>query len=210
MGGSALRFDLTGLRFGRLVAISRAPTRVDSMWNCQCDCGCCGVFASGNLRSGRTQSCGCFYIEARTTHGLTYDPSYSTWRQMVDRCHNPKHRRYHDYGGRGISVCSEWRYAPAAFIKYMGPRPSSGHSIDRWPDNDGNYEPGNVRWATRSEQNNNRRGNVLVELDGKTVTFTQAVRMVGAVSVGVAHKRYTRMGWSLKKAIETPVMRWRT
>lgn len=87
---------------------------------------------------------------------------------MISRCYNEKHHHYANYGGRGITVCQRWRDSFAAFLADVGPRPSPQHSLDRYPDNNGNYEPGNVRWATRSEQQRNRRVNHLLTFQGKT------------------------------------------
>lgn len=101
---------------------------------------------------------------ALTTHGGHKKSAYGSWKGMIDRCHNPKCRSYDNYGGRGISVCDEWRNDFNAFVAHIGPRPSSKHSIDRWPNNDGNYEPGNVRWANQMEQNRNMRTNHYVPL----------------------------------------------
>lgn len=87
----------------------------------------------------------------------TVHPLYSTWRGMIRRCHDPRTSAFDGYGGRGIRVCDRWRHSFETFLSDVGPRPSPKHSIDRFPDNDGNYEPGNVRWATPKEQSNNRR-----------------------------------------------------
>lgn len=84
-------------------------------------------------------------------------PEYGIWKQMRYRCSRPNHAKFKDYGGRGISVCAEWVADFGAFLAYVGHRPTEGHSLDRYPNNDGNYEPGNVRWATATEQANNRR-----------------------------------------------------
>lgn len=99
--------------------------------------------------------------QPKERHGLTrrgepVSPEYRAWYQMVYRCTNPKFPQWKDYGGRGIKVCDAWRYSFTTFLKDVGPKPSSKHSIDRI-DNEGNYEPGNVRWATRKEQNSNQR-----------------------------------------------------
>jgi hypothetical protein len=157
--------DLTGQRFGRLVVIGLAPKKgIRTRWNCHCDCGQDSVASSSDLRTGDTSSCGCLMRqrarEAHTVHGDTTPPrtpEYRTWQTMLTRCRNPKRRDFKDYGGRGITVCERWAESYQAFLADVGRRPSPKHSIDRYPDNDGNYEPGNVRWATRSEQARNQR-----------------------------------------------------
>lgn len=104
---------------------------------------------------------------------------YSSWQAMRQRCFNPKCPKYKDYGGRGITVCDEWRHSFKAFIGYIGQRPSLQHTIDRYPDNNGNYEPGNVRWAVPAQQGRNRRNTHLVETEAGIVPVVDAAEAVG-------------------------------
>jgi len=124
-------------------------------WLCTCDCGENKVIMSGNLHNGTSRSCGCRNGQPR--HGLRNTPEYRAWSAMKTRCYNKKTGdKYRIYGGRGITVCREWLHNFPAFLEHIGNRPSTGHSLDRI-NNNGNYEPGNVRWATRKEQQQNRR-----------------------------------------------------
>ena len=149
--------DLTGQSFGSVRVMGFAGIRSrNAMWMVKCCCGSLLIVAGKNLQSGRNQSCGC-QRRPFTTHGLAYEPIYHIWRSMLARCYNPNHKSYSNYGGRGIKVCREWRGSVQAFAEYMGPRPTPDHSLDRYPNNDGNYEPGNVRWATWAQQAANRR-----------------------------------------------------
>jgi hypothetical protein len=154
----------SGTRFGRLTTVREvgASSAGGRQWLCRCDCGTDTIALVSNLRRGATGSCGCLHREllaARMTkHGDARRGALSAvnniWRSAKDRCHNPRHLKYHLYGGRGIFMCEEWRNDFAAFRDHLGPRPSPKHSVDRI-DNDRGYEPGNVRWATQKEQMQN-------------------------------------------------------
>jgi hypothetical protein len=157
--------DLAGQRFDRLTVIRDTGSRDDSgrvIWLCSCDCGKQRNAVSRDLTAGRTTSCGCKKSErakeAAVKHGASganTAPEYRSWQSMITRCTNPKYEHWDRYGGRGIQVCQRWRTSFAAFLADMGPRPA-GTSLDRHPNPDGNYEPGNCRWATRVQQRANR------------------------------------------------------
>lgn len=186
-------FDVSGQRFGRLVAV--APERVGAvqMWRCVCDCGNETRCVAGSLRSGRTSSCGCLrrdMVAAKNfRHGHTAHPLWSTWNAMLGRCEVEGHPQYHLYGARGIRVCDRW-HDFAAFVTDMGTRPSPHHSLDR-VDNDGNYELSNVRWATPAEQARNTRQNVFVEVNGERMCLKDAARVLGVpyTTVRTRHRK---------------------
>src|SRR5215467_3598440 len=158
--------DMTGQRFGLLRVRElrgkqtyrwRNRTMTRAMWLCDCDCGNPVVVSGGSLRSGNTRSCGCRKpaLGGAWKHGRTNDDRYQVWADMKGRCLNPKSKIWKYYGGRGIKVCDRWLESFENFLADVGER-LLGMWLDRI-DNDGNYEPGNVRWATPKQQSNNRR-----------------------------------------------------
>ena len=154
------KIDLQGTRVGRLVVGLQAS---DGKWECRCDCGSRCKKSRASLRKGKVKSCGCFRKERAsqglpgTRHGKTKSKEYRTWASMKTRCLNPRYSRYPDYGGRGIHICDRWLRSFESFMADVGPAPGLEYSLDRYPNNNGNYEPGNVRWATRSQQQRNKR-----------------------------------------------------
>jgi hypothetical protein len=161
--------NLIGKRFGRLEVISRHPEKLNGLvsWVCRCDCGENCIVRGHHLRGALQISCGCFRNEltrekgkASATHGhfrnRSVTPERVAYHGMMQRCYDPKYTNFKYWGGRGIKVCDRWRNSFVDFLADMGPRPSEAHSIDRYPDPDGNYEPGNCRWATRIQQRANR------------------------------------------------------
>ena len=156
------KLNILGCEFGRLTVIGEAASRKGhAYWVVQCQCGApAKEVAAGALLRGKTVSCGCYRRQVmdegrarkhKGTHGRSHEPEYDTWRGIIRRCTNPSDAYWHRYGGRGITVHPEWLESFDAFIADVGRRPAAGMSIDRI-DNDGNYEPGNVRWATPTQQ----------------------------------------------------------
>jgi hypothetical protein len=197
--------DLSGMKFGRwkIKSFHSKDKWGNHLWMAECACGTESIVRGKDAIRGATISCGCYLSEVSkrtfTTHGLTRSTEYNSWRAMKARCHDPKSVQFKDYGGRGITIQGPWVNSFEEFLSYMGPKPSNNHSIDRYPDKNGNYEPGNVRWATAKEQGNNTRRNHLVTFDGRTQTIDQWSRETG-INYGTLRSRL-RIGWTDAAAI---------
>lgn len=190
--------DLTGKKFGRWEVKGISHQKKSMVyWLCVCECGTERAVFGGDLKRSSSVSCGCFMREATiarfTSHDMARHPAYASWKHMKSRCMSPSNDGYKDYGGRGVSVCQEW-IAFEGFWKDMGDTWREGLSIDRYPDVNGNYEPGNCRWATPKEQGNNRRTNVMVKgPNGEPMTVTQASEAYGIDRRAVYSR--IRYGW---------------
>jgi len=171
--------DLTGKIYGRLTVISQADNigcRI--AWLCHCECGRWSTVVAHSLLSGTARSCGCLRRELSSkrmmSHGYArrwqITPEFRVWARMLRRCNYSRGSSYYRYGGRGISVCDRWSEFMNFFMD-MGPRPSSKHSIDRI-NNDGNYEPGNCRWATQKEQCQNTSKVRIFTVNGRSQTVS--------------------------------------
>lgn len=204
--------DLTGQRFGMLVALERVHiSEKNTGWLCQCDCGQTWMGPTNVLRFGNTASCGCRRGGATHGHmrGGEKSPTYSSWKAMISRCYHSSSPSYEHYQKLGITVCDRWRYGEGektafeCFLDDMGERTSKDLTLDRHPNNDGNYEPGNCRWASKRDQANNRRTNKLFEHQGRTMTFAQLVRATGLEKELLRH-RLLRAGWTVEEALNAP------
>lgn len=209
--------DLSGMRFGRLVAVVRCGTFKfgGAMWYCRCDCGNkCEAPASG-LRSGNNTSCGCKGAEqiadlakrTLTKHGHAGEagksPEYRTWLGIRRRCRDVDDNGYPQYGARGITVCDRWFDSFDAFLEDMGHRPAGRYTIDRIENSKG-YEPGNCRWATYRTQQNNRTNNHMITFQGETLTLAEWARRIG-IKAPTLERRINLYGWSIPDALTTPV-----
>lgn len=202
--------DLLGVHFGKLVVTSFSGRRNgQTMWKARCECGSTYEYQSGNLLQGFSRGCrDC--CTANLKHGLSRSPEYTCWHQMLQRCNSPKSKAYKYYGARGISVCKRWRDSFEAFYSDMGPRTSDKHSIDRI-NNDGNYEPGNCRWATAAEQARNQRREIkMLTCNGETLAVAEWADRLG-VSRQRIHQRLAKMpaevALSYAKGEPSPVKR---
>lgn len=199
------KLDLTNMQFGRLTAIKTDGKTKNNMskWLCRCECGNITSVSIGHLRNGETKSCGCISKEIlstrNTTHGDAsngkYAPEYRAWRHMINRCYNKNVDMYYNYGGRGIIVCERWLTSYEHFLNDMGRRPTLRHSLDRYPNTDGNYEPGNCRWATTLEQSSNKRNNKWIEYNGERMIQAEWARKL-KTDVRLLYSRLKRMSFA--------------
>jgi hypothetical protein len=218
--------DLRGRVFDRLTPIEfLGIEKKHPIWRCICNCGNITVARSLALKQGRMKSCGCYQSEirgaAQRVHGDAHYPGgavkqsreYTAWLNIKDRCMNPDNESYGDYGGRGICVAARWLDGEnglsgyQCFLADMGRKPNPGLWIDRYPNNNGNYEPGNCRWATPSQQQRNRRDTVMVRLvDGRGVALADACDFL-KLDYRLVRNRMQR-GWTFDRAACEP-KHWR-
>ena len=206
--------DLVGQKFGRLIVLKRMDNDKwgHLRWLCKCDCGKKIIAQGHHLKDNHTQSCGCLakeqLIERSTTHGHTtrrnISKTYVSWLHVIQRCTNPNDKRYKDYGGRGIKVCKRWMKFEN-FLEDMGEPPTDEHSINRI-DNDGNYCKENCEWSTRKEQGRNKRNNLYFTYKNKTQLLIQWAEEY-QIPYSVLWDRLFKLGWSIEKALATPVQK---
>ena len=210
--------DLTGQKFGRLIVLRMSEKRTSARGGicvCKCECGAIKEIPSLALQRGLVVSCGCYASEVNkarcTKHGHESHSNktltYRSWDKMIQRCTNPNAHEYKFYGARGIVVCDRWKDF-SLFLKDMGERPSKFYSIDRI-NCEGNYEPGNCRWADRKTQGNNTRRNVYYEYNGEKKTIAELAEIAG-VKYDTMFYRLKKYGWSVEHAITVPVTKSNT
>ncbi len=205
------RLDLSGQRFGRLLAVKIATRNGGAgFWECLCECGTQCTVAVGKLRSGHTKSCGCYRLqrvkETKTTHGrkrtgIPKDPTYEAWSQMAARCQCASSTRIERYINRGITVCDRWRHSFENFLGDMGERPSPDHSLER-ENNDLGYSPENCCWATRITQGNNKRNNKRYPFRGQMMTVREMLLTANSnVAPRTVWARLNTFGWPAERAV---------
>lgn len=201
--------NLTGKRLGcwEVGSYKHNPAGTKYVWDCVCKCGTRRWVRTDQLLDGHSRSCGCLkrelLIDRLTKHGLSSGITYATWQSMMSRCLDPVSPSYHCYGGRGIKICGRWMDVKA-FVEDVGERPGPDYFIDRI-DNDGDYEPGNVRWADRITQANNRRDNRVITFNGDTGSVSSLARANGFEPHEIFDR--LRIGWSVSRSLTQPIVR---
>jgi hypothetical protein len=195
--------DLVGQQFGDLLVTAKGNRQGTGMlWACVCTCGVSLHVRSDKLRSGKQTSCGCKSQNGRPPrHGKHGTRVYKIWDTMKQRCTNPNHKSYHDYGERGITVSVEWMQSFDQFYTDMGDPPTDRHTLDR-RDNNAGYAAGNCRWATHDEQHSNRRDNVHLTLNGVTRTQAEWVKVTGLSRLTIQQRR--KRGWTVEETLTLP------
>lgn len=188
-----------GDRYGRLTVIGRGEYNKFNhiKWRCQCDCGNIKSIIGWVLTGGQSKSCGCLCKEVNSllhkTHGESHKTTeYNSWIKMKERYFDKNNPAYHDYGGRGITICKRWLGVNgySNFLKDMGRKPTSKHTLDKYPNNNGNYKPSNCRWATAAQQSRNTRQNVWIEYKGR--------KMVLADWASELNVKYDKLRWRVR------------
>lgn len=201
--------ELTGQKFNRWTVLRRAGTEDrKSTWLCKCDCGTVRVVKGYTLKHGYSKSCGCFerelHVKRLTVHGKSNTRLFRIWQAMKTRCYNPNSEDFKWYGGRGIQVCDEWLQDFQNFYKWAI---ANGYrddlTIDRIEVN-GNYEPKNCRWVSQKVQCSNTRNNLIICFRGQEKTLKEWCDELG-LRYGTVHSRLNSYGWSVEKALMTPI-----
>lgn len=193
--------DLTGKRYGLLSVIYKTKQNDGRAyyWKCVCECGNEKLATSGNLKHGLVKSCGCLRKLTNIKHGDSYKRIRHIWNRMMAVCYKENHKQYKYYGGRGIDVCLEWH----EYDKFKEWAYANGYSeeltIDRYPNNDKGYYPNNVRWATYKQQNNNKRSNRFITINGETKTVSEFAEISGISQMRVV--RRLNLGWNAYDAV---------
>jgi hypothetical protein len=198
---------LAGQRYGLLTVLYETSRKGrNRRYICECDCGRVTVAHMMSLRGGSTRSCGCLRVSTPRTHGhksgVWQSPVHRVWSGMLRRCRCVTDDAYQNYGGRGIRVCERWLKFENFFAD-MG-YPPTGRSLERI-DNDGNYEPSNCRWATRTEQARNTRRNRFITFEGQTKTLAEWSELTNLSGEVIAHR--LKIGWGVERALTTPLLR---
>lgn len=190
----------------RAVGKFRGYGKKEILWLCKCECGKTKKLPTSRITCGSDVSCGCYRKEMKgrysLTHGMAKSPEWHAWLRVKARCYNKKHEKYRYYGGRGIGVATSFKNSFEKFYAEIGPRPSPKHSVERI-DNSRGYAPGNIKWATMSEQRRNRRDGLrTLTIDGQTKCLTDWVASSGINYETVRFR--LKEGWAVKEAVFTP------
>jgi hypothetical protein len=199
---------MIGRKFSRLLVLSEAERlhQKRPRYKCACDCGNISLVEGRHLRGEKIKSCGCLNRlrigDFSRTHGMTETTEYKAWCGIKRRCLNINDKRYPEYGGRGIKICDAWANSFEQFYKDMGERPSGSYSIERVNVN-GNYEPSNCVWIHNAEQSKNRRSNVIITHNGKTMILSEWAQETGLQSETISSR--IKRGWSIADALTKPI-----
>lgn len=200
--------DHTGQKYGLRTVLGRDWTRKDRcIWRWRCVCGKEGSAEASALRATRSCGCNLHLKKPGRKRKSGESPEYQAWASIRDRCFNPKTRGYENYGGRGITMHPDWVNDFSEFLSHVGRRPSPTHQLDRI-DNNGHYEPGNVRWTTRKQNNRNRRNNNRIQAFGREKCLVEWAEEIG-ISKQLLRARIYELGWTPERAITTPVRSYR-
>ena len=203
-----MKQNLVGKKFGKLLVLRELDERRNKgvLWECVCDCGGKAKRTTGELNAGRRLTCGCMPTGSNGAwRNGKREKLYVVWCDIIQRCFDKNFRGYHRYGGRGITICNEWRHDYPAFRSWaLSHGYKEGLTIDRI-NNDGNYEPNNCRWVTMKEQCRNKTGLVWITYNGKTMIMNDWAELLGLKKSTLGER--IRRGWTIEKALTTPLLK---